>query len=139
MQNLQVGDKVASSSTDFSDVYMFSHAYPAAQNSFVQLDTATHSIRLSAGHYLYVNGVLATAASAKTGDNLETANGTLTSVTKISSVVATGLYNPHTIHGDIIVNGIRTSSYTDAVNPILAHSLLAPLRAMYSMGYNITA
>jgi len=138
MQDLKIGDKVASSATEFSEVYMFSHAYPQAQNPFVQLDTKSgHSIRLTAGHYLYVNGVLAVASTVKVGDLLETDAGVTTPVTKVATVLATGLYNPHTVHGDILVNGIRASTYTDALNPTIAHGLLAPVRAMYALGYDV--
>ena len=46
-------------------------------------------------------------------------------------------YNPHTLNGDIVVNGIKTSTYTAAVEPSLAHSLLWPVRMLYSMGVNV--
>jgi hypothetical protein len=32
------------------------------------------------------------------------------------------------------VDGILTSTYTDAVSPTLAHALLGPLRQMYAAG-----
>ena len=38
--------------------------------------------------------------------------------------VATGLYNPHTMTGDIVVDGIQTSTYTAAIAPTLAHLAL---------------
>lgn len=42
-----------------------------------------------------------------------------------------GLYNPHTISGTIVVDGIVASCYTTFMNPLLAHSLLAPLRLIF--------
>jgi hypothetical protein len=86
------------------------------------------------GHYLYVNGELQTAGSVKVGDMLTLANGDKSAVTEVSSQWAPGLYNPHTLTGDIVVDGILTSTYTDAVSPTLAHALLAPLRQMYASG-----
>jgi len=138
VQHLKVGDNVLVANKETaSQVFMFSHRYPNATSEFTQLHTAAgSSITLSHGHYLYVNNVLATAASAKVGDKLDTVTGT-TTITSTQKVQATGLYNPHTLHGDIFVNGIRTSTYTDAINPVLAHSLLAPARAMYSLGYDL--
>ena len=65
----------------------------------------------------------------------------------------TGLFNPHTMHGDIVVDGIVTSVYTTAVAPALvcrqgqqrqhghrlkqAHAALWPVRMLYSLGYDI--
>ena len=56
---------------------------------------------------------------------------------QVDSKFAQGLYNPHTMHGDIVVNGIRTSSYTAAINPILAHAALWPVRMLFSMGVDV--
>lgn len=116
---------------------MFSHSYPESTSSFVQLHTDNTVVTLTEGHYLYVNGQLATAGSVKLGDELETTDGAQVPVIQVSTTIAHGLFNPHTIHGDIVVDGIRTSTYTNAMNPILAHSILAPARAIYSLGYSI--
>jgi hypothetical protein len=35
--------------------------------------------------------------------------------------------------GDIVVNGVLTSTYASAVHPTLAHALLLPLRQMYKV------
>lgn len=115
---------------------MFSHKYTDTQATFVQLQTAVGAIQLTAGHYLYVNGKAAPADTVKVGDLLETAAGKPAAVTGISTVRATGLYNPHTMQGDIIVNGFRTTTYTEAIHPTLAHAMLAPVRVLYSM--NVT-
>jgi hypothetical protein len=48
-----------------------------------------------------------------------------------------GLYNPHTLNGDIVVNGVKTSSYTATVAPGLAHAALWPIRMLYTLGYDI--
>jgi len=136
MDALQVGQKVRVGAKEHSEVFMFSHTYTDAQATFVQLKTATGSIQLTEGHYIYANGKAVPAGTVKVGDLLETATGAPSAVTGISTVRATGLYNPHTLNGDIVVNGFRTTTYTDAINPTLAHAMLAPARAMYAM--NIT-
>ena len=115
---------------------MFSHQYTDAQATFVELTTATGALRLTPGHYLYVNGKTAQARAVKVGDHLETASGSPAVVTGITHVRDTGLYNPHTLHGDVIVDGFRTTTYTDAIAPTMAHALLAPARALYTM--NVT-
>jgi hypothetical protein len=62
----------------------------------------------------------------------EGTSGRWTAVVSTTLVEATGLYNPQTIHGDIVVDGIVASTYTTAVDPQVAHGLLAPLRVLYS-------
>jgi hypothetical protein len=136
MDALKVGHSVRVGPKEHSEVFMFSHQYTDAQATFVQLQTATSAIQLTADHYLYVNGKAAQASTVKVGDFLETADGKPAAVSGVTTVRATGLYNPHTIQGDIIVNGFRTTTYTDAINPILAHAMLAPVRALYAM--NVT-
>ncbi len=44
----------------------------------------------------------------------------------------TGLYNPQTIDGDIVQEHLVSSTYTEALQFATAHSLLAPLRLIYS-------
>jgi hypothetical protein len=131
---LEVDNVVLAAKNEHSAVHMFSHYYPEAINPFVHLTTAQgHELRLTASHYLYVNGSLVTAGNVRVGDALEDANGAGAMVVKKSVVRDTGLYNPHTLHGDIVINGIRTSTYTDSIHPTMAHALLAPIRALYTL------
>lgn len=44
-----------------------------------------------------------------------------------------GLYNPQTFDGTIVVNDFLCTCYTTAVDSILAHTLLAPLRALANL------
>lgn len=134
MRDLAVGDKVLVSSGVFADVFMFTHKLDNVVYNFVRAQTASGaSIRLTSGHYIYVNGGNLVAASAlRVGDSLETDAGVADKIVHVSTVKATGLYNPQTVHGDIIVDGFRASTYTKAVHPVLAHSLLAPFRSVYN-------
>ena len=50
------------------------------------------------------------------------------------AVEADGLYNPHTLTNDLIVNGVRVSALTDAVDPALGHALLWPARMAFLAG-----
>lgn len=138
MGALKTGDMVLVGDGTYSEVFMFSHRYPKGTNEFIQLHTQMGTyLVLSTGHYLYVNGTLATAGSVMVGDCLETGTGAVDCVDAVALVTQEGLFNPHTLDGDIVVNGIRTSSYTDAVHPKFAHSILAPMRALYSMHIDI--
>lgn len=132
MNELAVGDKVRVAPGKLSVVFMFTHKVETEQHSFVQLTTVSgRQIRLTAGHLLYVNGALRRAGHARVGDHLVTADGKMTKIMKVSSVQARGLYNPQTLQGDIVVDGIIASTYTTTIRPEAAHSFLAPLRAMW--------
>ena len=128
MSALEVGDVVRVSKMDFSPVYLFTHKNASIETEFVRISTADASIRLSAGHYLYVNGKLQTAQTVEAGDSVSA--GVVISVRK---ELATGLYNPHTLNGDIYVDGIKTSTYTEALHPKVAHAILTSVRWLYEI------
>lgn len=52
-------------------------------------------------------------------------------VTRVTRVQRAGLYNPMTLHGDLIVDGYRVSTFTADLPPAVAAALLAPVRALY--------
>lgn len=138
MEKLELGDRVKVSSNDFSDVFMFTHKVADSVSEFVKISTASGAeLSVTKGHYLYVNGALAAAKTVQTGDVLELGSGLSTTVEAVSCATSRGIFNPQTISGDIIVNGVRASTYTTAVEPAAAHKLLAPFRALYS-GLGVT-
>lgn len=133
MAELIVSDHVVVGRSISSRVFMFTHALPSTHHVFVRLVTAAGPrITLTRSHHLYVNGALVAAGSVIVGDTLELHDGSFSRVVRIDMVRSIGLYNPQTMHGDIAVDGVRASTYTDAVQPSLAHALLAPLRAAYA-------
>ena len=137
MRDLNVGDKVLVGKGVYSEVFMFSHRLADAEATFVQLKTASTTLALTRGHYLYANGKLAQAQAVRPGDNVTLADGKPALVTAIAAVRKEGLHNPHTLQGDIVVDGMLTSTYTAAFSPTLAHVVLAPLRALYRAGVDI--
>ncbi|OSX75398.1 hypothetical protein BU14_0238s0021 [Porphyra umbilicalis] len=144
MDTLVVGDSVAVGGGRFSDVFAFTHADADAMTAFVRLTVAPpaadacaahpSSLRLTAGHYLSVNGRLAAASTVVVGDLLRRADGSSAPVVAVGVAVAGGLYNPQTVDGSILVDGIVASTYTTAVAPHLAAAALAPMRALYAVG-----
>lgn len=137
MDKLSVGDEVLVSHAGiYSHVYVFGHRTNDTSGKYVSIKTKSHTLVLTKEHYAYVNGVLKAAGEVVVGDSVETANGVET-VTEVGHAYDTGLYNPHTLHGDIVVNGVRASTYTTAINPSLAHWLLSPLRALYHAGVDV--
>jgi Hint module len=134
MDELRVGQRVRVAKDTFSDVFLFTHKLDRAAATFVSILTASgHSLSLTPGHYIYVNGATPLpAALVQVGDELTLASGVLSAVVFVSEVVHAGIYNPQTLHGDIVVDGIVASTYTTAVSPVLGHASLSPLRALYS-------
>lgn len=137
MGDLEIGDWVQVSTNEFSPVFMFTHRMSSlgiGPQTYSRLVTASgHALTLTPSHYLYVNGALKPAGVVVPGDVLVLADGRVSEVRAVGNILASaGLYNPQTLHGDIVVDGIVASTYTTAVRPNLAHAALSPLRAVYS-------
>jgi len=141
MADLAVGDKVRVAAGDaqsaFSSVFLFTHKMPTAPRAYVRLALANGTaLVVSAGHYVYADGKMVAAAAVTVGSTLQVSSSVgagwvTTPVTSVTRVNAEGLYNPQTLHGDIVVDGVRASTFTTAVEPTVASALLAPLRAVY--------
>ncbi|GAB0493520.1 hypothetical protein MMPV_004804 [Pyropia vietnamensis] len=143
MDELAIGDTVAIGGGRFSDVFAFTHADAAAVSTFMELTVAPaadtcaadgQALRLTPGHYLSVNGRLAAAGTVVVGDFVLRSDGSAGVVTAVTSRSGLGLYNPQTLDGAILVDGVITSTYTTAVEPRLAAAALVPLRAAYALG-----
>lgn len=136
MADLRVGDSVlASVNPDlYSEVFMFTHNEVSSINEFVRITTKSgKSIMLSRNHYIHASGVLKVGGDVIVGDTLNTDDA----VVEIDTVWEQGLYNPQTRHGDIYVNDIKASTYTQAVDACFAHALLAPIRAIFTQGITV--
>lgn len=132
MEELQLGDRVMVAPGLYSDVFMFTHKLSDVVHEFVDLSTVSGAkISLTKGHYMYLNGVLTAASNAKVGDSVELGDGSIDDVVSVELSTRRGLFNPQTVHGDVVVDGIRASTYTTAVEPHCAHALLSPLRSLY--------
>lgn len=134
ISKLQAGHFIKTDADSHSQVFLFTHRQLEGLHEFVRVEAASgHVITLSANHYVYANGKLTAGDSVKIGDVLTTTDGP-SKVVKLSTVMEHGLVAPHTLHGDILVNGVKASSYTRSVHPTVAHALLAPVRALVHMG-----
>jgi hypothetical protein len=137
MTELAVGDFVRVSASQFSKVVMFTHRDAEVTSQFVVLSTELAApLRLSPGHYVYANGKLVTARTVKAGDVLTTSAGDK-AVKSVRIESAKGLFNPQTEHGDIVVNGVKTSTFTDAVSPKLASAVMWGLSALDKLGVSV--
>lgn len=139
MDALRLGDAVAVGGGKTSEVFAFTHRDAAVRAVFVRATTAAGGVLVaSEGHYVYANGALVAMKEVRVGDLLVREGGEKERVVAVAREVAEGLYNPQTLHGDVVVGGFVVSTYTTAVEPALAHGLLAPLRGLYAwMGYGV--
>lgn len=136
MRDLDVGDSVQVGPGVYSPVFMFTHRVQEIEYRFISISSmdsgnGTHNITLTRGHLMYVNGALVAAEAVRRGDILELGGGGTSRVNDVHVIVSGGLYNPQTIQGDIVVDGIRASTFTTAVRFDVARALLLPFRLAY--------
>lgn len=140
MSDVRVGHRVLVAPGTFSTVFMFTHKVDKVVSDFIQIRTKTgETLSLTASHYIYLDSSLIPAKYAAIGQQVQLSDGRVSKITAVSTISNSGLYNPQTLHGDIVVDNIRVSTYTQAVNPQTAHSMLAPLRAIFDRsGFTVT-
>uniref|UniRef100_A0A383WKW5 Hint domain-containing protein n=1 Tax=Tetradesmus obliquus TaxID=3088 RepID=A0A383WKW5_TETOB len=169
MDQLVLGDKLqtmsAAGATTYSDVYLFGHDDPHSYERFVALQLSTNKLLLTHGHYIptatgpacsIANPAACTrlmkrAADVQLGDLVWSVNATsvqfgLDVVKDKSEEVHRGLYNPFTLSGDLVVNGVLASAHSDwFLDPVMPQShvshipaiyqtVMAPMRAAYYVG-----
>jgi len=116
MASLQLGDAVLDATGAYSPVYFFSHADGAVVAPFVELSLENaYKLSLSPDHYVAANGHLIYAKDVAIGDVLGYVDS---GATKSGAVVSTtrsfrrGLYNPYTLSGTIVVDGVVASCHS---------------------------
>lgn len=144
----------SSYSSNSGDVFSFSHRDSFTIARFIRLSFSTPSGRmnhllLTGGHYIYRQQIslssnalptapipieLVPARQIRLGDSLLDSSNHPLLITSVQHVYERGLYAPHTIQGELIVNGVRVSCFTTAVPPTVASVALAPLRLLHHAG-----
>lgn len=136
MEELAVGDRVLSSVGLYSEVFGFTHKLPRTESfrEFMGLAIGENEflLRATASHYIYLNGNLRAAGEARIGDFVNLGDGRMAAITSVKKEMGYGLYNPQTIHGDIVVNGVVSSTYTQAFDARAAHAGLSVARAAFN-------
>lgn len=135
ISEVAVGDSVRVGAGKFSKVFMFTHKQAGIESEYVTIETASGArIVLTSGHYIYADGSLVAAGHVAPGAVLRLSDGSVSTVSRVGRVAGKwGLFNPQTLHGDIVVDGVVASTYTTAVAPRYAHVALAPLRAAFEL------
>lgn len=140
MSDLEVGDRVmvaagqAGEKPVYSDVFMFTHRTQDVRYTFIRFRTTCGRVlHTTPSHFVHVykRGLVPAHSIVPGVDRLLSAGKEPLSIASADHVELQGLYNPQTLHGDIIVDGVLCSTYTTAVEPPLASMLLKPLKALY--------
>lgn len=143
MDLLEVGDRVLVSPESVNDkrystVFLFTHREPSVWHDFIKICTSQNCLLLTSGHYIYVrqkcsnpSEVMIPAYMVQNGQCVQLGNSQWVHVNRVSNELSRGLYNPQTLQGDIVVDSIRATTYTTAMHPSTAHSIMFPLRFMF--------
>lgn len=148
VENLRVGDAVAindkkrdlvvDSSILMSTIIGWTHFNAARVSKFVHIVVQNgFALTVSPGHYVYADDRLVPARAVHAGMRMRMAVSPDSPAISITTVWRMGLYNPQTLHGDIIVDGFVCSTYTEAVPALTAHALLAPVRLANHLNVDI--
>jgi hypothetical protein len=125
MEELSVGDRVLTvdgrGKMTYSPVYMFGHAERDTIAEYVNVQTEAGVMKLSPLHFIPTNGFnYKYARDLQVGETVlqyaeKTGQFVSAEVTKLSQSFESGVYNPHTLNGKIVVDGVVASCYSNWV------------------------
>ncbi len=143
MERLEAGDSVLNSKTNgnlqFEEVFLFSHAEREVTTCFVEVLTEQgKKITLSSNHLIPISKMdaLKPARDIRVGDNIfvvttDKKSPVVDAVVNVTTVIASGLYCPHTASGTLIVDGVLVSCYSTVVPVWVQRVLVTPLAWLY--------
>jgi Hint module len=141
MDSVDIGDIVRVGPSSYSKVFMFTHRVEDVSFEFIEISTASGArLILTEGHYIPVNGQLVPASAIALNAEVRLGNGNTDKVVSKRRVTGRGLYNPQTLHGEIVVDGVVASTYTTAIHPMYAHAFLLPFRYVsrrFGLGFSL--
>lgn len=145
MMDVQVGMRVrVAGGNSFSEVFGWTHKDEGYRGRrFVRVGMeGGRSVVASVGHMMYrrrcearvCDRELVEIEKMEKGDEMwmvEEGREVVKTVERVGRVRSHGLFNPQTVHGDIVVDDVVATCYTKYVPHKVAHGLLAPIRALY--------
>lgn len=132
MVGLRVGARVQTEYTKDAFVLGFSHSWVTARTYMVGIRTISNRTAVaSEGHWIVMaEGKMKRMRDVDAGDVVVDVKHGKTRVIATWREWTTGVFNPHTDDGTIVVDGLVFSTYTDAVGNVAAgHAVMAPVRA----------
>lgn len=139
MDQIATGD-VVRSDTDgtMSPVIAWTHKGEAIRTRFIKASTRLGNLVATSGHYVFTASQdrtnLVRMKDLSVGMKLIHESGAHVPIVSLSKFTESGVWNPQTQSGSIVVDGFVASCYTEAVEPRTSHALLAPVRAVTSVG-----
>lgn len=132
MDELELQDEVETGVNSFSRILTFTHRQANTLHEFIVLRTRRgKELVATPSHIIYFgNGRMAAMRQARVGDSVIGDDGKSDEIVQLRRATKKGLFNPQTVDGDIVVNGVKASTYTEALHPNTAHSVLLPLRVV---------
>jgi len=146
MAELQLGDAVLDASGAYSTVYFFGHADKDGAAPYVDLTLASgYKLSLTPDHYLVLDGKHVYAKDVAVGDELpyfDDGAFKTSSVSAISETTKSGLFNPYTLSGSIVVDSVAASCHSSwildgVVSPETAAVVYQHLFAVPRAAYKI--
>lgn len=153
MQHIRVGDRVLTSNGLYSDVYVLSHQDPHVSLGYINIRLdSNNTIEASPGHFIPASPDCKAstqhlrASVIQEGMCLLVPQEGLVRVAEVSRVIKRGMFNPFTLAGDIVVNGVVASSHSEwfldeladkfgfsHLLPSIYQVVLAPARGLYHL------
>jgi hypothetical protein len=136
MDSLNLGDLVEVADGTFEPVYMFGgHRVVDVNTDMTMITTAgNRKLSLSPSHWLYheIDGKqkAVRAADVVPGIAVYVTGGSTDKVIAASNGMRSGLFNPLTASGTIVVDGVVASTYATSTHPTYMHFLLSPIRLL---------
>lgn len=133
ISQVHTGQRVHVGNGLYSPIFAWTHRDASlASHWYISIDVGLETdLVATPEHLVYVSGKAVSAVNVRVGDVMHGGDGERLVIRNVTSVRRKGLYNPQTLHGDIVVNGMVVSTYTTAVKRGAAHALLAPMRAAF--------
>ncbi|CAG5131928.1 unnamed protein product [Candidula unifasciata] len=142
LEELCVGDQVLvrdkTGCLSFDTVYMFGHQDLDASSEFLALKTASQTVYVTSGHYVYCvkdgTEICVSAENVYVGDHLLVVTGdglVPQSVQAVTFERKRGLFAPFTNSGNVVIDGALMSCYIDVLPATMCHTLLWPVRQLY--------
>jgi Hint module len=150
MADLRLGDKVLcdvvdtdrTDPTKYDEIYMFGHRdAEATDEPFLRLRYSEEgSIRLTPDHRIpirrFEEGLKTVPArDVRVGDELFVVDGGIAVVQAIEEICADGLWNPYTLRGTIVVDGVLASCHSSSVLDGIFETVKVPSDAAYQVAF----
>lgn len=136
MADLRIGDVIRVGREEFSAVFMFSHRSKRTRvERYVQLKVGDgREVTMTEGHMVRVKGKgYIRGGSIEAGELVESVQG-WEQVKEIERVEGWGLYSPQTVQGEIVVDDVICSTWSEEVGGSMGVGLMAPVRWLFGIG-----